>query len=67
MGGIKANSELSAEFIYDNLQIQNNLINAALRIISKFSFFRFKLYISKIFKTTYEGELSFDRKIRNNK
>ena len=29
MGGIKANSELSAEFIYDNLQIQNNLINAA--------------------------------------
>mgnify|MGYP001156965888 CR=1 FL=1 len=29
VGGIKANNELSAEFIYDNLQIQNNLINAA--------------------------------------
>ena len=35
VGGIKANNELSAEFIYDNLQIQNNLINAALKIISR--------------------------------
>lgn len=29
VGGIKTNNELTAEFIYDNLQIQNNLINSA--------------------------------------
>jgi|TARA_B100001964_G_C14242906_1_gene605966 GDP-L-fucose synthase len=29
VGGIKANSEYSAEFIYDNLQIQCNLIHSA--------------------------------------
>lgn len=32
VGGIKTNSELAAEFIYDNLQIQNNLINTAYQI-----------------------------------
>jgi len=29
VGGIKANNEHGAEFIYDNLQIQNNLIHAS--------------------------------------
>ncbi len=29
VGGIKANSEFKAEFIYENLQIQNNVINNA--------------------------------------
>ena len=29
VGGIKANSEYKAEFIYENLQIQNNVINNA--------------------------------------
>ena len=29
VGGIKTNNQLTAEFIYDNLQIQNNLINSA--------------------------------------
>jgi GDP-L-fucose synthase len=28
VGGIRANNELPAEFIYDNLQVQNNVINA---------------------------------------
>jgi len=31
VGGIQANNERPAEFIYDNLQIQNNLINGAYR------------------------------------
>ena len=29
VGGIKANSEFKADFIYENLQIQNNVINNA--------------------------------------
>ena len=29
VGGIKTNSELTAEFIFDNLQIQNNLIDSS--------------------------------------
>ena len=29
VGGIKANNELRAEFIYKNIQIQNNLIHAS--------------------------------------
>ena len=29
VGGIKANSDFPAEFIYENLQIQNNIINSA--------------------------------------
>lgn len=29
VGGIKANNEYGADFIYDNLQIQNNIIHAA--------------------------------------
>ena len=29
MGGIYANNEYKADFIYDNLQIQNNLINGS--------------------------------------
>jgi GDP-L-fucose synthase len=31
VGGIQANNERPAEFIYENLQIQNNLINGAYR------------------------------------
>ena len=39
VGGVKANAEKPAEFIYDNLQIQNNLIHFSLKYeIKKFLF-----------------------------
>ena len=45
VGGIYANNQYPADFIYDNLMIQNNLINSSFRNNVKKYFFRYKLYI----------------------
>ena len=53
VGGIKANSNNQALFLYENLVIQNNvLIAAANSGVKKISFFRKFLHISKRIKTT---------------
>ena len=48
VGGILANSKYKDKFLYENLQIQNNLIHGSyLAKNKKFNFFRIKLYLSK--------------------
>ena len=47
VGGINANNIYKGEFIYENLQIQNNLIHTAYKNgIKDLIFFRFKLCLS---------------------
>ena len=56
VGGIIANSITKPKFLYENLQIQNNLIHGSYLVRCKKSFsFRLKLYLSKIMQTTNEG------------
>ena len=51
VGGILANNNYKAEFIYENITIQTNIIHAAYKAGVKINFLRIKLYLSKIFKT----------------
>ena len=49
VGGIQANNTEKANFIYENLSIQNNLIHGSFNAgVEKFNFFRFELCILKI-------------------
>ena len=53
VGGILANSKYPASFIFENLQIQNNLIHSCHEFnINKIIFFRIIMYLPKICKTT---------------
>ena len=47
VGGIHANNIFRADFIYDNLSIQTNIIKGCLRQNKKFNFFGFKLCLPK--------------------
>lgn len=47
VGGIKANSDFKADFIYDNIMIQSNIINSAKQFWNKeTTFLRIILYLS---------------------
>ena len=61
VGGIQANNTSPAEYIYQNLQIQNNVINAAhLSDVQKLPLFWLVLYLSKGGAAAYEGSCSAD-------
>ena len=47
VGGIHANNKYKAEFIYDNLMIESNVIHFAYKNNVKKLLFRFILYLSK--------------------
>ena len=50
VGGILANNNYKADFIYENLMVQSNIIHSSFKIkVKKINFFGFKLYLSKIF------------------
>ena len=52
VGGVNANKNNKADFIYENMTIQNNLINAAFKYNVKDCFSWLKLHIFSKFKTT---------------
>ncbi len=54
VGGIKANSEKVAEFIYENIQIQNNLIHYSYKFkVKSLIFLGSSCIYPTIFETTY--------------
>ena len=67
VGGIIANSQSPYEFLFQNLQIQNNLMNLSFKNdIEKFIFLGL-VYISKIFGTTNKRGVFAIRIFRKNK
>ena len=55
VGGIFANNTLPAEFIYENLMIESNVIHQAWRAgVKELLFFGFKLYLSKACRSADE-------------
>jgi Nucleoside-diphosphate-sugar epimerases len=55
VGGIIANSTYPAEFLYQNLAIQNNIIHQAyVHGVKKVVVPRFKLYLPQALSTTYK-------------
>lgn len=66
MGGILANNTYRADFIYENLQIQNDVIHSAyLNNVKKLLFLGTVVYFLKIapplFFSTYERRISFNK------
>ena len=66
VGGIMANNTYRAEFLYDNLMIESNIIHAAWKQSEKLMFLGFILYLSKNGATTIERRISADRKTGTN-
>jgi GDP-L-fucose synthase len=58
VGGILANNTYRAEFLYDNLMIQSNVIENSYRQGVKKLLFRFIMHLSKTSATTIERRLS---------
>ena len=58
VGGILANNDYRGDFIYDNLQIQINLIHSAKVHNVKINFSWFVLHLSKTSTTTYKRRIS---------
>ena len=54
VGGIHANNTYPAEFIYDNLMVQNNVIHQAFLNGVKKLFFKFQLYLPQTGSATHE-------------
>ena len=68
VGGIQANENYPANFVYENLMIQNNVIHESfLNGVKKLFFSRFFMYLSKIGIPTYEGRCFIDWIFRANK
>ena len=53
VGGIHANDSLSGEFIYENIMIQNNVINSAYEWFKKIIISWFFMYLSQRANNTY--------------
>ena len=68
VGGIYANDTFPADFIYVNLQLENNIIHSAYQYRRKKTlFFRKLLYLSEICSTANERRLFAGWKIRTHK
>ena len=68
VGGIKANLKNKDKFIYENLQIQNNIIHGSyLAGVKKLIFTWIKLYLSEILQPTDERKVSSYWTFRRNK
>ena len=67
VGGILANSNYKADFIFDNLTIQNNVIkNAHLFNVEKLLFLGSSWHISKKRSSTNKRRVSINWTFRNN-
>ena len=68
VGGINWNKTNPAEFIYDNLMIQSNIINEChLHDVKKINVFRFGLYLSKSYANANQRRVSFNSTVGTNK
>ena len=60
VGGIMANSEALADFMYENMILEMNVIHAAWQQLQEADVFGQQLYLSPYGTAAYEGELPVD-------